>query len=171
MSVRTQHLDDGARIHDVKVDRDGSDAKVTVDEDTFELAIVSEREGETVVEMDGVRRRIVWARSGEDVWVWSDGEAWKLKRTQRTSADADADDGATRAELVAPMTGKVTQVARQAGDVVEEGDTVVVVEAMKMEHALRAPFAGTVTSLPAVEGAQVDQGDVLAVIEREDAEA
>ena len=167
MRSRTLHLNDGAALHDVRVDRDGGEARIVIGEEEVAFEVVSERDGELVVERDGKRRRLLFARRGEDVWVWLDGETWKLRRAQKTRGDADGDDGATRAELSAPMTGKVTRLAVEAGAAVEEGETVVVVEAMKMEHALRAPFAGTVTSMPAVVGNQVDQGEVLAVVERE----
>ena len=67
--------------------------------------------------------------------------------------------------LLAPMPGSVLRVAVAAGDVVEAGEVLVVLEAMKMEHAVRAPAKGTVTALPVAVGAQVGAGDVLAVVE------
>lgn len=51
------------------------------------------------------------------------------------------------------------------GDAVEEGASLVVLEAMKMEHTVRAPCAGTVTGLAALEGGQVSDGALLAFIE------
>ena len=57
------------------------------------------------------------------------------------------------------------QVLAQQGDRVEEGDSLVVLEAMKMEHTVRAPCGGVVTSLTAVEGAQVSDGVTLAFID------
>ena len=58
----------------------------------------------------------------------------------------------------------VLQVLVQEGDVAEEGDAVVVLEAMKMEHTVRAPCAGTVTGLRCFVGAQVEDGHTLATI-------
>ena len=51
------------------------------------------------------------------------------------------------------------------GDSVEEGDSLVVLEAMKMEHTIRAPCKGIVTGLAAIEGAQVSDGLMLAFID------
>ena len=64
----------------------------------------------------------------------------------------------------APMPGKVTRVLVKAGDQVEEGQGLVVVEAMKMENELKSPKAGKVTELHAVEGAAVESGAKLAVV-------
>lgn len=67
--------------------------------------------------------------------------------------------------LLAPMPGSVISVAVAEGQRVEQGDVVVVLEAMKMQHTIKAPTAGIVTELSAVAGAQVESGAVLAIIE------
>ena len=64
----------------------------------------------------------------------------------------------------APMPGKVTRVLVKVGDEVQEGQGLVVVEAMKMENELKSPKAGKVTELHAVEGAAVESGAKLAVV-------
>ena len=70
-----------------------------------------------------------------------------------------------RAQLKAPMPGKVVRVLVEAGQTVEAGQPVVVVEAMKMQNELKSPKSGTVAELPAEVGSTVNAGDVLAVIE------
>ena len=72
--------------------------------------------------------------------------------------------------LHAPMPGKVLQVRISEGDAVSEGDVLVIMEAMKMEHTLRAPFAGSVQSLRAAAGDQVEADQVLVVVEAPAAE-
>ena len=74
---------------------------------------------------------------------------------------ASAADGA----ILAPMPGKVIAVDVAEGDTVTIGQRLMVLEAMKMEHALTAPFDGTVTELNASEGGQVQVEAVLAVVE------
>ncbi len=76
---------------------------------------------------------------------------------------ASAADGA----IVAPMPGKVIAVDVAEGDAVTAGQRLMVLEAMKMEHALTAPFDGTVTELSASEGGQVQVEAVLCVVEPE----
>lgn len=79
-----------------------------------------------------------------------------------TAVEASGDDVA---RIVAPMPGKVARVLVAVGDLVNVGDGLIVVEAMKMQNEMKSPKAGTVTSLSAKPGATVNAGDVLAVIE------
>ena len=71
---------------------------------------------------------------------------------------------ADHATLTAPMPGRVIAVRAAPGAAVERGAPVVIIEAMKMEHAVASPIAGRVTRLVATEGAQVQRGDVLAEV-------
>jgi acyl-CoA carboxylase subunit alpha len=66
--------------------------------------------------------------------------------------------------LVAPMPGTIVRVPVAAGDTVTAGTVIVVLEAMKMEHAVTAPHDGTVTELNASPGQSVDTGAVLAIV-------
>jgi biotin carboxyl carrier protein len=68
------------------------------------------------------------------------------------------------ATLTSPMPGKVVRVLVAAGDAVEAGQGILVVEAMKMQNELKAPRAGHVISLTAREGATVVAGEPLATI-------
>jgi pyruvate carboxylase subunit B len=65
----------------------------------------------------------------------------------------------------APMPGRVTHVAIRAGDSVSAGQSLVVIEAMKMENELRARAAGTVREVRVETGQAVNAGDVLIVID------
>ncbi len=67
--------------------------------------------------------------------------------------------------LVAPMPGVVLEVRAAPGDVVTAGQTLVVLEAMKMEHHMNTPSDGTVAEVRVVEGGQVDNGELLIVFE------
>jgi biotin carboxyl carrier protein len=66
--------------------------------------------------------------------------------------------------LHAPLPGAVRRVSVAAGDAVEEGDVLMVLEAMKMEHAIRAPLDGIVSSVLVADGDQVQGGAILAVV-------
>ena len=66
--------------------------------------------------------------------------------------------------LVAPLPGRIVRVSVKPGDRVEKGDTLLVIEAMKMENEYRAGIAGTVAEVRVVPGQAVNGGDVLVVI-------
>jgi biotin carboxyl carrier protein len=70
-----------------------------------------------------------------------------------------------RQKVASPMPGKVVRVLAAQGDLVEAGQGLLVVEAMKMQNEMKAPKAGRVATLSAREGATVAAGEVLAVIE------
>jgi len=80
---------------------------------------------------------------------------------QGGGAHSAASDGA----ILSPMPGKIVSVAVEAGQSVIKGQTLLTLEAMKMEHALAAPFDGVVAELSAVAGGQVSEGVVLARLE------
>ena len=71
------------------------------------------------------------------------------------------------AEVCAHITGTVWKIEVGVGDQIEEGDTVVILESMKMEMPVEAPCAGTVVEVKVKEGEPVDEGRVLAVIAEE----
>jgi propionyl-CoA carboxylase alpha chain len=70
--------------------------------------------------------------------------------------------------LVAPMPGTVVRVAVAVGDAVTQGQPLLWLEAMKMEHSIAAPATGTVAELPVIAGQQVEVGAVLAVVHSEE---
>jgi oxaloacetate decarboxylase alpha subunit/pyruvate carboxylase subunit B len=65
----------------------------------------------------------------------------------------------------APMPGMIIKYEKNVGDAVNEGETVVVIEAMKMENALPAPASGVIVAINYNSGDSVAKGNVLAVIE------
>ena len=75
--------------------------------------------------------------------------------------DATAGDG----RLIAPMNGRVVAVNAKVGDIAEAGKSLVVLEAMKMEHALSMPRSARVNAVHVAQGAQVAPGDLLLELE------
>ena len=69
------------------------------------------------------------------------------------------------AEVVAEMVANVWKVVVAAGDLVSEGDPLVILESMKMEIPVESPLGGTVRELRVEEGGVVQEGDVIAVID------
>ena len=68
------------------------------------------------------------------------------------------------AEVEANITGTVWKIEVSVGDTLEEGDTVVILESMKMEMPIEAEDAGTVAEIRVEEGQSVQEGDILVVL-------
>jgi biotin carboxyl carrier protein len=152
--------------------------EVTPREGGYRVAI-----GEKVLDVDAVRLKgeavslIVGTRSYRcDIEARRDGQLGVLvnqtvvplemlderKLRLRRAAGKFSLEGPQRID--APMPGKVVRVLVKAGDEVQEGQGLVVVEAMKMENELKSPKAGKVAELHAVEGAAVESGAKLVVV-------
>jgi acetyl-CoA/propionyl-CoA carboxylase biotin carboxyl carrier protein len=84
---------------------------------------------------------------------------------RRASGSAAASGGSDAAALTAPMQGTIVKVAVANGDEVQKGDTIVVVEAMKMEQPLQAHKAGTVSGLSIEVGAAMTAGAAVCTID------
>ncbi|MET7489668.1 biotin carboxylase N-terminal domain-containing protein [Streptomyces sp. NPDC005538] len=112
------------------------------------------------VTLDGVRH--TFHRSGD--WLGRDGDAWHVRDHDPVAASLSGADRSGADSLTAPMPGTVTVVKVAVGDQVTAGQSLLVVEAMKMEHVVSAPHAGTVAELDVTPGATVAMDQVLAVI-------
>lgn len=86
-------------------------------------------------------------------------ERGKKRRTSHAGPAASAN------VIVSPMHGTVLAIKKEAGQTVEAGETVFVIEAMKMENEVTAPHAGTIASMAAEAGQTVEADEVLATLE------
>ncbi|WP_188187649.1 acetyl/propionyl/methylcrotonyl-CoA carboxylase subunit alpha [Nonomuraea sp. SYSU D8015] len=122
------------------------------------------------VTIGGRTEHYLHVRDADTLWLGREGRAWAFTRHligdpgDRPGA-AGAADGVVRS----PMPGTVLVVKAQVGERVSEGQPLVIVEAMKMEHTVTAPCDGVVTELPAEAGRPVDMDAVLAVVSTQEA--
>jgi acetyl-CoA/propionyl-CoA carboxylase, biotin carboxylase, biotin carboxyl carrier protein len=123
-------------------------------------------DGALVVTVDGATRRYACALDGETLWLGRDGLAWGIREQAPLDAATTVAAGAG-GPVLSPMPGTVTAVDVADGQHVEAGARLVVVEAMKMEHALTSPIAGVVRELRARPGDTVAKDAVLLVVEPE----
>lgn len=87
----------------------------------------------------------------------ADPRAWRGRRPGAHEIEG-------RQQVLAPMPGKVIRILVQAGEVVEVGQGLLVVEAMKMQNEIRSPKGGTIERLQVREGQPVNAGEVLCVV-------
>lgn len=143
-------------------------ATVQVGGGETQCAAVQVARSRMTVTLDGLRREYRWAEADRHLWIADERGTWHLREAEENKIHRAA--GAQRAEIVSPMPGSVIAVQASSGDDVSEGDVVVVVEAMKMEHSLAAPVSGQVEVLVSV-GDQVTVDQVLARLVPEESSA
>lgn len=91
-------------------------------------------------------------------------ETPKAAPKKAAKAAPKASAGAGSVKVSSPMPGKILSVKKNVGDSVSKGDTILVLEAMKMENDIVAPEDGTIASIDVNEGASVEAGAVLATL-------
>lgn len=101
------------------------------------------------------------------LWVHVNGKTFNIEGAQNSKKNRKGSAGTSHNKVMAPMPGKVTKVLVQEGQIVDKGQAVVVMEAMKMEYTLKSDLAGPVEKVKATVGAQVSLGDVLVQIAQE----
>ncbi|MFE7773031.1 acetyl/propionyl/methylcrotonyl-CoA carboxylase subunit alpha [Streptomyces sp. NPDC057445] len=122
------------------------------------------RAGAVTIEVDGVTHTFTHAVSPDGVWLGRDGDSWHVQVHDPVEASLSGAGRQGADTLAAPMPGTVTVVKVAVGDEVDAGQSLLVVEAMKMEHVISAPHAGTVTELDVTPGTTVAMDQVLAVV-------
>ncbi|GAB7143714.1 acetyl/propionyl/methylcrotonyl-CoA carboxylase subunit alpha [Mycobacterium riyadhense] len=136
-------------------------ARVQVGDGEIRSASVQVTRTQMSVTIAGLRRDYSWAEADRHLWIADERGTWHLREAEEHKIHRAV--GERQAEVVSPMPGNVIAVPVTSGAEVSEGDVVVVVEAMKMEHSLAAPVSGQVEVLVSV-GHQVKVEQVLARI-------
>ncbi|MCL4423716.1 MAG: biotin/lipoyl-binding protein [Actinobacteria bacterium] len=114
------------------------------------------------LELGGIRRSYAVHQVDNAIYVDSSDGSSAFSIVDRLPG---AQPEAVTGSLSAPMPGTVVRVAVEAGQRVEAGDVLLVIEAMKMEHSVEAPAPGIVTSVRTAKGELVDTGEILVVLD------
>jgi len=115
--------------------------------------------GRAIVRVGGTTKLAHIARTGDTWWVHIDGRAHEVVFHEQ-GRKASASEGSLRA----PMPGTVLQVMAKEGQRVREGQHLMTLEAMKMEHKILAPKPGEITKVHFSEGDRADMGSSLVEI-------
>ncbi|ALJ21694.1 acetyl/propionyl/methylcrotonyl-CoA carboxylase subunit alpha [Microbacterium sp. No. 7] len=155
--------------HDVRYRVEGSRAEISVDgvsvgDVRFEVASDGADRYVLVLEIDGDRQRFEVALHGDLIDV--DGPQGGVELA-RVDLLPEPGSQVAQGSLTAPMPGSVVRIAVEPGQQVRQGEPILVLEAMKMEHVVSAPADGLVEAVLVVAGQQVDIGEVLAVVGEE----
>lgn len=154
--IRTLILRDGRSEHRASVDEEG---RVSINGTAVQATTIAPGE----VRIGEGTGRTAWVVSAGDVqWVHLDGNVYEIEATR---AGTRRRAGSAHGSLTAPMPATVIRVDVSPGSVVRRGDTLLILEAMKMELPIRAASDGTVTSVHCRAGDLVQPGVSLVEID------
>ncbi len=151
----------GSSVRAVEVQNDGALYQVTVGEHTYTLELVRRDGARLDLAVDGRRLRAYVAAADGRTYVSLVGSVYVLAKPDPRPARPSAGRAAGAAFLDATMPGKVLDVLVQPGDLVAQGDTLLLLEAMKMELRLAAPRAGRIIAVHCAAGQVVSRGQRL----------
>src|SRR6204780_1716951 len=139
--------------------REGNTIRVRIGERELAAKFTPNADGGGILAIDGHRYPIFGARRKDSIFVSVGPASFEFKPAE--AAARRSARGLAAAEITAPMPGKVLKVLVRDGDLVEAGQPLVVLEAMKMETTLAAESAAMVKQVRVEEGQTVDHGAVL----------
>jgi acetyl-CoA/propionyl-CoA carboxylase biotin carboxyl carrier protein len=154
----------GERVHTISLERQGADVRAVIDGVAYAAEVLDDQPGALTLRFAGRPVRLAWAHDPEGrgrTWVARHGCTFALDRPQPPGRGAPA---SAAGSLRAPMPGQVRQLEAEVGQLVSAGQTILILEAMKMEIRIQAPTAGRLTRLLAAVGASVERDQVLAEI-------
>jgi len=160
MHYRFQHRD---QIYQVAVDRQGEGYQVTVDGQSHQAEILDSQPGKLSLRLNGKPVTVYWAGQGGDKWISLDGCTYRLEKPSPRHFRGSGELSGGEA-VRAPMPAQVRAVEVGEGEVVEKGQTLLLLEAMKMEIRIRAPRAGRLRRLLVSAGQTVEKEELLAEI-------
>ncbi len=167
---RTDLADEhGTLVVTYRLGRSANQAEVAVDgHDLGPVTLVDVRPDRVELVVDGVRQGFQVAAYGTTRFVDGAARSSAFNEVERFPLPVVEEAAGS---LVAPMPGAIVRVECEVGQPVVAGQVLVVLEAMKMEHAIRSPHGGTVAEVRVAEGTQVETGSVLVVVRTDEEDA
>ena len=161
----TRRYDLGEQTYDVSlVPLSVGEYEVTVNDQTHHVRITDMGDSHVITEIDGLAHRYLYHdESPATLYLSSDNLSMMLADSTRIPPEAqDAAGGGT---ITAPMHGQLLSIDVAAGEAVQKGQRIAVLEAMKMQHEIIAPSDGCVVEVAASAGKQIGAGDVIMMLE------
>jgi len=157
----------GEAMHELSILEKQGEYEITVDEASYRVS--AELTDDTLnIIINGHRLTVHCFQDGDNLTIFHEGEQFHCRQHRDTFTESEQ---AGDASLAAPMNGAIVAVLVEKGQEVKEGQTLVVMEAMKMEHSISAPHDGVVGEIFFAEGDLVDEGSELIAVEAADEEA
>lgn len=157
----------GEDLHELSILEQQSEYEVTVDEASYRVSATLNDDALNVI-INGHRLTVHCFQDGDNLTIFHEGEQFQCRQHRDTFSETEQ---AGDASLAAPMNGAVVAVLVEKGQEVTAGQTLVIMEAMKMEHSISAPTDGVVADIFFAEGDLVNEGSELIALDAADEEA
>ena len=146
-------------------DIEGNIANVTVNGIPFEVEMKQPvKAGKQKVKLGGATNEGASSSSSAPQSAKAPADLQSAASSSQIGNAGDAGKAATGKPVVAPLPGTINEIKVKVGDKVNAGDTVVILEAMKMQNNIEAETSGTITSINVNKGDAVMEGDTLVTI-------
>lgn len=158
---------------DARLEKVAQGYELHMDGESIPLDFSKMSENEFSITINGKKKSVYTAEDNNRIYVNIEGKTFNFDKPADDDTDFDSSSTANlnREEVKPPMPGTIVKVLVNKGAKVKEGDSLLIVEAMKMETTLYSSIEGIVTEINANEGTQADSEDILIVIEKENIEA
>ena len=150
-------------ILDLTPSDSGKSCRATIGDKTVDVEIIHSGDGRLELLIDGERVIAYVSSDNAKRWVTVNGRTVVVTKSSGAKRSGAGQDHAS--ELAAPMPGVIRGVNVGEGESVTKGQTLLVLETMKMEIRIQAPFDGVVKSLAVKVGQTVDREQILIVLE------
>lgn len=154
----------GQQAVSIAIDRQDDRYRAVIDGVIYEAEVLDSQPGKLTVSLGGRPAILYWAADGGNKWISMQGCTYLLEKPADPSARRSGSQS-SEGILRAPMPALVRAVLAFAGDEVEKGQPLLLLEAMKMEIRLTAPIQGRIVRLEVAEGQTVERYAMLLEIQ------
>ena len=155
----------GDAEHNVALSRSAQAYRLHVGEQVLDVDLAVAADGRAWLTLGERHLEVVVATRGDDVFVHVDGEAYQLRYQHPLDRLAAAAGGSAEDHIRAPMPGSIVAVSVKVGDAVTKGQTLLVMESMKMETTISAPRDGVIAAITYEKGQTFDRDALLLSLE------
>jgi len=151
----------GDAEHNLALSRSADAYRLHLGDKVLPIDLRTGADGRAWLTIDDVHHEVVIATRGDDVFVHFEGEAYQLRYEHPLKRLAEAGQGCAEDNVRAPMPGSIVAVQVKAGDNVTKGQTLLVMESMKMETTIAAPRDGVIAAVAYDKGQTFDRDALL----------
>ncbi len=144
------------KLYSIKLEKLGDIFKMSIGDDVYEIKDFSVSGNTISLKLNNDLTNIYYVQSNDRLYIMVDGEYYVFEQARAEKKKTEVSVSTKANLVVSPMPGLLVKIPVKIGDKVRAGETLAIVEAMKMQNELRAPADGVVKKINYKEGEQVD---------------